>query len=97
LKKPSSIATNIGELIVQLNRGNQGQAQPLAELVKADLKEILLSGLDESSESMKQAQQTMFAIEEVRALLGEQDMRGALDAARDAGKEWRAAPIAGRE
>jgi hypothetical protein len=34
----------------------------------------------------------MFAIDEVRLLLAERDLNGALIAARDAGKEWNSGP-----
>jgi hypothetical protein len=88
---------NIRELIVQLNRGNSEKALPLVNLVSDDLSAILGSGMDAKSGPMQQAQQTKFAIDEVRTLLGERDLRGALDAARDAGKEWQVRPESGRE
>ncbi|MEI9813642.1 MAG: hypothetical protein WDO18_13780 [Acidobacteriota bacterium] len=92
MTKATSVATNIRELIVQLSRGNKAQAVPLAELVRADLTAILASDQDVASMPMQQAQQTMFAIDEVQMLVEQRDLRGALDAARDAAKEWRVAP-----
>ena len=41
---------------------------------------------------MQRAQQTMFAIDEVRMLLSQRDFEGATTAARDAAKEWRQKP-----
>ncbi|MBI2686770.1 MAG: hypothetical protein HYX27_10675 [Acidobacteria bacterium] len=86
----SDVTANIRELIIQLHRGNRAEAEPLVEAVATELKAILLSGLDPQSLQMQQAQQTMFAIDEARTLMGQQDLGGALEAARDAGKEWKA-------
>jgi hypothetical protein len=86
------VAANIRELIVQTSRGNEAQALRLAGLVQADLRSIL-AGPDDASSGT--AQQTLFAVDEVLALVGQGDFKSALDAARDAGKEWRARPQAG--
>ncbi len=63
----------------------------LAESVRTDLDAILTSDIDVGSMPKLQAQQTKFAIDEVQMLVKQQDLRGALDAARDAAKEWRTA------
>lgn len=86
----STIARNINELVVQLSRRNGEPAQNLAMCVQADLNNVLTSGLDATNILRRQAQQTMYAIEEVLALIEQNDLRGAWQAARDASKEWRA-------
>jgi hypothetical protein len=90
---PSAPASMIGadtvELIVQLSRGNADPAHTLARHVHAELNMILNSGLDAESPLRLKARQTMFAIEEVLALVDQGDLRGAWEAARDAAKEWR--------
>jgi hypothetical protein len=85
----STIANNTRELIVQLSRKNSDPARALAGSVQADLKMILTSELDGGSVLRQQAQQTMYAIEEVLALIEQSDFHGAWQAARDASKEWR--------
>jgi hypothetical protein len=92
LNSAPGVTANIRELVVQLSRGNIARAVPLAESVRTDLDAILASDTDAGSTPKLQAQQTKFAIDEVRMLVEQQDLRGALDAARDAAKEWRAAP-----
>ena len=91
LTRITTIAANTRELIVQLSRGNAHPAHTLAQSVQADLNIILSSDLDASSTLRLQARQTMFAIEEVLALVDQSDLRGAWEVARDAAKEWRAA------
>ena len=86
----AAIASNTRELIVQLSRGNADQAKTLAQSVQADLNVILSRDPDAVNNLRQQAQQTMFAIEEVLALVDQSDLRGAWEAARDAAKEWRA-------
>jgi len=86
----AAIAANTRELIVQLSRGNVKPAHALAQRVQADLKTILKSDVQEASALRRQAQQTMFAVEEVLSLVDQSDLRGAWEAARDAAKEWRA-------
>ena len=90
MTRTSIIANSTRELIVQLSRGNGDPARTLAGRVHADLELILGSDLDAASALKQQAQQTMYAIEEVLALIEQSDLRGACQAARDASKEWRA-------
>jgi len=92
LENTSHVTTGIRDLIVHLHRGNGGQAQAIVDDVSGRLKSIMLSGMDPESFSMRRAQQTMFAIDEVRTLLAQRDFGGAVDAARDAGKEWTQKP-----
>ena len=63
----TTIANNTRELVVHLSRGNEDPARALAGRVQADLKAILSSDLDAASVQRRQAQQTMYAIEEVLA------------------------------
>lgn len=95
MTKTYAIAANTRELIVQLSRNNGDPARQLAGRVQADLSVILSSELTDASPLREKAQQTMFAIEEVLALVDQKDFRGAWEAARDAAKEWRA--ISGQE
>jgi hypothetical protein len=85
----STIGANTRELIMQLSRGNTDPANTLARRVQAELNMILSSDLDAESTLKLKARQTMFAIEEVLALVDQSDLRGAWEAARDAAKEWR--------
>ena len=75
---------------MQLSRKNGDPARLLAGRVQADLNMILTSDLAETSVLRRQAQQTMYAIEEVLSLIDQRDLQGAWEAARDASKEWRA-------
>jgi hypothetical protein len=79
----------IRDLVVHLHRGNAPQAESIVADVAGHLKEIILSGADPGNFEMKRAQQTMFAIDEVRMLLAQRDFDGAATAARDAAKEWK--------
>jgi hypothetical protein len=72
-----------------LHRGNGPEAESIVADVAAHLKEMMQSGDDPASGDMQRAQQTMFAIDEVRMLLAQRDFEGAATAARDAAKEWR--------
>ena len=86
----SEVIANIRDLIVHLHRGNGPQAETIVEDVAAFLKTTMLSGTsDPNSSSMQRAQQTMFALDEVRMLLEQRDFGGAAAAARDAQKEWK--------
>jgi hypothetical protein len=87
--KPSEVIATIRDLIVYLHRGNVTQAEPIVTNVAAYLNEILISGGDPETPEMQRAQQTMFAIDEVRTLLGQRDFDGAATAARDAANEWK--------
>jgi len=84
----TEVAGNIRELIVQLSRSNARQSESIVEDVAGFLKSVLRSGEDAGCARMQQAQQTMFAIDEVRILLAQKDYVGAAGAARDARKEW---------
>lgn len=86
----AAIGPNTRELIIHLSRGNTDPAHAVALRIQADLSTILSSDLDAASTLRQQAGQTLFAIEEVLALLSQSDLRGAWEAARDAAKEWRA-------
>lgn len=86
----TEIAVQTRELIVQLSRRNRDPARALAERVQADLNLILSSDSISDSTLKPQARQTLYAIEEVLALMEQSDFRGAWEAARDAAKEWRA-------
>jgi hypothetical protein len=74
---------------VYLHRGNDGQAETIVEDVSEFLKTTMLSGTDPESSNSQRAQQTMFALDEVRMLLEQRDFGGAAAAARDAQKEWK--------
>ena len=91
LENVSLVTENIKDLIVHLHRANAGRAATIVDDVAGRLKEFMLSG-DPGSAPMQRAQQTMFAIDEVRILLAQRDFDGAVDAARDAGKEWKQKP-----
>ena len=93
LENVSLVTENIKDLIVHLHRANAGRAESIVDDVAGRLKRIMLSGMDPGSFPMQRAQQTMFAIDEVRILLAERDFNGAVDAARDAGKEWKQRPL----
>ena len=92
MENSSHVTTGIRDLIVHLHRGNGGQAEAIVADVTGRLKTIMLSGQDPASFPMQRAQQTMFAIDEVRTLLAQRDFGAAVDAARDAGKEWTQKP-----
>jgi hypothetical protein len=83
---------SIRDLIVHLHRGNGTQAESIVTDVAAHLKQVMLSGDDPGSSDMQRAQQTMFAIDEVRMLLAQNEFEGAATAARDAAKEWKQRP-----
>ena len=88
------MTAGIGDLIIHLHRGNGGEAAAVADAVTSRLKTIMQSGMDPDSFPMQRAQQTLFAIDEVRMLLAQRDFGAAVDAARDAGKEWKQKPAA---
>ena len=89
LENMTLVTENIKDLIVHLHRGNGGRAETIVDDVAGKLKEIMLSGMDPKSFPMQRAEQTLFAIDEVRILLAQREVDGAVDAARDAGKEWK--------
>jgi hypothetical protein len=90
----SEVIANIRDLIVHLHRGNGTQAESIVTNVAGHLKGIMLSGDDPAGFGMQRAQQTMFALDEVRLLLAQQDYSAAATAARDAAKEWKQQPVA---
>ncbi|HSR06893.1 MAG TPA: hypothetical protein VLM42_07070 [Bryobacteraceae bacterium] len=85
---PANVAANLRDLTVHLHRGNTAEAKTIAAQAAEQLQEIIQSDEPESV-LIARAQQTMFAIEEVRIMLSQDDVNGALAAARDAAKEWR--------
>ena len=95
LVNSSDLTAHIRDLIVHLHRGNGTQAESIVTDVAGYLKAILVSGEDPGSSGIERAQQTMFAIDEVRIFLAQRDFEGAATAARDAAKEWRQPPAAG--
>ena len=92
LINPNDVIVNLRDLVVHLHRGNGKQAESIVIEVAGYLKGIMLSGDDPRSSNMQRAQQTMFAIDEVRTLLAQSDFEGAATAARDAAKEWKQQP-----
>ena len=86
---PANVAANLRDLTVHLHRGNAAEAKNIATQAAEQLQEILQSGETPEGVMVERAQQTMFAIEEVRIMLSQDDVNGALAAARDAAKEWR--------
>jgi hypothetical protein len=88
----SNVVANLRDLTVHLHRGNAAEAKTIAAQAAAQLQEIIVSGEEPGSFLIGRAQQTLFAIEEVRIMLAQDDVNGALAAARDAGKEWRQQP-----
>jgi len=92
LAKSSEITNLIRDLIVHLHRSNVQLAESLVTDVAGRLKAIMQSGADPESSPVLRAQQTMFAIDEVRGLMSQRDFSAAVEAARDAEKEWRQKP-----
>jgi hypothetical protein len=88
----SNVVANLRDLTVHLHRGNAAEAKTIAAQAAVQLQEIIVSGEEPGSFLIGRAQQTLFAIEEVRIMLAQDDVNGALAAARDAGKEWRQQP-----
>jgi hypothetical protein len=86
------VMASIRDLIVHLHRGNGPQAESIVTSIAGYLKETILSDTDPGCLDLQRAQQTMFAIDEVRVLLTQRDFDGAEVAARDAAKEWRQKP-----
>jgi len=93
----SDVIASIRDLTVHLHRGNAPQAESIVTDVAGYLNEIILSPGDPGSPDIQRAQQTMFAIEEVRMLMSQRDFDGAATAARDAAKEWRSQPASKAE
>lgn len=94
LVNSTELTASIRDLALHLHRGNSGLAESLVEQIAQTLKELMHSGMDPQSFPMLRARQTAFAIDEVKLLMSQRDLNGALDAARDAGKEWKQKPTA---
>ena len=92
LVDPANVAANLRDLTVHLHRNNAKESKSIAALAAEQLQEIIGSGDEPGSSIVVRAQQTLFAIEEVRIMLSQDDVNGALVAARDAAKEWRLSP-----
>lgn len=92
LANSTDVKARIGDLIVHLHRSNGAEAESIVDNIAGCLNEILDSGNDPGSANMRQAQQTLFAIDEVRSCLAERDFGNATSAARDAAKEWKLGP-----
>ena len=87
LENSSDMIEGLRDLTVHIHRGNATQAGSIVTDISKRLQGIIGSGDD--AVSKQRAQQTLFAIQEVGILLSENDLSGALTAARDAAKEWR--------
>jgi rRNA-processing protein FCF1 len=88
LVDPSTVVANLRDLTVHLHRANVTEAKKIAAQAAEQLQEIVSSD-EPDNFIIARAQQTLFAIEEVRIMLSQDDVNGALAAARDAAKEWR--------
>jgi hypothetical protein len=85
----SDMTSSLRDLIVHLHRGNGPQAELIVTDVATYLKEAISNSSDPGNHDAQRAQQTMFAIDEVRMLLSQDDLEGATKAARDAAAEWK--------
>jgi len=85
----SGVLPHLRDLIVHLHRGNAARAETIVSEVAVYLKDVMQSGGDPESFEMQRTRQTMFAIDEVKIQLAQQDYDGAAVSARDAAKEWR--------
>jgi hypothetical protein len=86
--KSSELLANIRDLAVLLHRRNEKQAETILEEITGCLDEVMQAGENGQDGGMHRAQQTMFAIEEVRTLMTEGEFHTAATAARDAAREW---------
>jgi hypothetical protein len=73
----SDLSGSLRDLVVHLHRSNGPQAEAIVSGVSAFLKDKLLSKADPASEEMQRAQQTMFALDEVRMCLSQGDFEAA--------------------
>ena len=89
LADAANVVANLRDLTVHLHRGNTTEATTIAAQAAEQLREIIVAGDQPGNVLAGRAQQTLFAIEEVRIMLSQDDVNGALAAARDAAKEWR--------
>lgn len=86
----STLLARLRDLTAYLHRGNRPQAESAVNEIAEHLKAILV---DPSNADTERAQQTFFAVDEVRTLLVNEDFDGAASAARDAAREWKAQRI----
>lgn len=96
--KSSNLVANLRELAVLLRRGNTEAAEPILEKVASFLQTVIAAGPGASDGDYKRAEQTMFAIDDLRAMLSEGDFTAAAAGAMDAAKEWtgQAGPLSTR-
>lgn len=89
---PTDMIANIRDLAVLLHRGNTSAAELIIQDVAGHLKTVMQSGASPDDIDIRRAQQTLFAIDDVRILMTQGDFEGAAEAARDAAREWRQEP-----
>ena len=92
---PPQVMSSIREVAMLLHRGNVAQAEPILHEIVGCLGIVMQSGASSEDADVQRAQQTLFAIEEVRTLMTQGDFGGAAAAARDAAREWQLQPAAG--
>jgi hypothetical protein len=85
----SEVLANLRDLKVQLQRGNNSQAESIIAAVSSYLKTVIVSADDSHASEVRRAQQTIFAVDEARIMLSQHDLDAAATAARDATNEWR--------
>ena len=85
--KASELLANIRDLAVLLHRGNAKQAETILEEITGSLNAVMVAE-GNGEDGVHRAQQTMFAIDEVRILMTQGDFHSAATAARDAAREW---------
>ncbi len=83
----SSLNAKLRDLAVLLRRGNTPAADSIIQEVTGYLETLIQCS---EMPATKRAQQTSFAMDEVRTLLSAGDLRGAAAAAVDAAREWTA-------
>jgi hypothetical protein len=81
----AEVLVRLRDLCVYLHRRNTARTDATLAEVVDHLKETLANA---ESPDAERAQQTSFAIDEVRTLLAQDDSEGAEAAARDAVREW---------
>jgi hypothetical protein len=87
---PSILVASLRDLAVLLHRRNAEAAEPVLTEIGTRLQELMVTTPDPADASFRRAQQTMFALEEVRASMNDGDFPAAVAAARDASREWTA-------
>ena len=86
----SNLNTAMNDLVVNLHRNNHSKAEAILGDITGCLNDVLKSESDPTS--LHVTQQTLHAVDEVRIQMEERNFKGALEAARDAGKEWKRRP-----